>query len=129
MTLSREAPDIILQGFPLLLPATLQIPRIVRPHICALKVTSEDLLKILPMIDQVSGQVIEPSSGRVGQVDGEELNDEEVITRPARPTCGAVVLQPDARIGLAIILDDVVGRLEMPKEARIVHVAPEHFWF
>jgi hypothetical protein len=46
--------------------ATLQIPGVVEPHICAMKVASEDLLEILPTIDRVSGQVIEPSPGRVG---------------------------------------------------------------
>jgi hypothetical protein len=41
-----------------------------------MKVADEDLLEILPTTDRVSGQVIEPSSGCVGQVDGEELDDE-----------------------------------------------------
>jgi hypothetical protein len=66
MTLLGEALDVIPQGFPLLLPVTLQIPGIARPNVCARKVASEDLLKILPTIDRVSGQVIETSSGDVG---------------------------------------------------------------
>jgi hypothetical protein len=70
-----------------------------------MKVADEDLLEILPTTDRVSGQVIEPSSGYVVQVDGEELDDEEVIVHPTRPTHEAVVLQPYAGIGLAIILD------------------------
>jgi hypothetical protein len=126
-TLSREAPDVIPQGFPLLLAATLQIPRIARPHICFWNVAGEDLLEILTTINRVSGQAIKPSFGRVGQVDAKELDDEEVIVCPADPACEAVVLQLDARIGLAVILDDVVGCTEMPKEARIVLVAPECF--
>jgi hypothetical protein len=109
------------------LPATLQISGIVGPHICALKVTGEDLLEILPTIDLVSGQLIEPNSKRVGQVDGEELDDEGVIIHPIRPAREAVVLQEDDAIGLAIILDDVVGPTEMPREAYITHVAPECF--
>jgi hypothetical protein len=71
--------------------------------------------------------VTEPSSGRVSQVDGEELDDERVIIRPTRPTCEMVVLQPDVGIGLAVIPDDVVGHVEMPREARITYVAPERF--
>jgi hypothetical protein len=114
-------------GILLLLPTTLQIPGIVGPHIYALKATSQGLLEILPIIDLVSGQVIEPSFGRVSQVDGEELDDEEVIVCPTRPVHEAVVLQPDVEIGLAIILDNVVGHTEMPSEAHIAHIAPEHF--
>jgi hypothetical protein len=68
--------------------------------------------------------VIEPSSGRIDQADGEALDDKEVITRPAH---GAVVLQPDVGISLAVILDAFVGCTKMPREARIAHVAPECF--
>jgi hypothetical protein len=71
--------------------------------------------------------VIEPSSRCVGPVDGKELDDEEVITHPTRPAHEAVVLQSNTRISLAIILDDVVGCTKMPREACIVHVAPECF--
>jgi hypothetical protein len=55
MTLSGEAPDVIPQGFPLLLSATLQILGDVGPHVCALKVAGEDLLEILPTADLVFG--------------------------------------------------------------------------
>jgi hypothetical protein len=63
----------------------------------------------------------------VGVIDGEELDDERVIIRPTRPACEMVVLQPDVGIGLAVIPDDVVGRVEMPREAHITYVAPERF--
>jgi hypothetical protein len=46
-----ETPDVILQGFALLLLTTLQIPKVARPYICALKVASEDLLEILLAVD------------------------------------------------------------------------------
>jgi hypothetical protein len=124
MTLSEKALDVIPQGFPQLFPETLQILGIAGPHVFTLKVAGEDLLMILPTIDRVSGQVIEPTSGCVGQVNGEELDDEEVIVRPIRE---AIVLQPYSGIGLAIILNDVVGRMKMPREARITHIAPECF--
>jgi hypothetical protein len=119
VTLLGEAPDVIPQGFSLLLSATLQISGIVGLHICALKVLCEYLLEILPTIDRV----IKPSLGRISQIDGEELDDEEVIIHPTRPAREAVVAQPDTGIGLAVILDDVVGHTEMPREARITHVA------
>jgi hypothetical protein len=127
MTLLGEALDVIPQGLPLLLPATIQILGIARPHVCALKVVGEDLLDILPTIDQVSRQVMEASFGCVGQVDGEKLDDEEVIVCPTHPAREAIVLQSNAEIGLAILHVDIVGRTETPKEACIMHVVPERF--
>jgi hypothetical protein len=109
----------------LLLPATLQIPRVARPHICALKVAGEDLLEVLPSIDRVLGQAIEPGPGRVGQVNGEELDNEEVIIHPTCPLCKAVVLHPNTGIGFAVIFDDVIWHLKMFSKAHVVHVTLE----
>jgi hypothetical protein len=64
MTLSGVMLVVYPQGFPLLLPATLQVPGIAEPHVCALEVAGKDLLKVLPTINWVSGQVIDPSFGR-----------------------------------------------------------------
>jgi hypothetical protein len=50
-------------------------PSVSELHICALQIVSKDLLEILPAIDRVLGQVIEPSSRCVSQIDGEKLND------------------------------------------------------
>jgi hypothetical protein len=72
-------------------------------------------------------QVIEPCSGRVDQVNGEELDDKKVTVRPARPTRKPVVLQPNAGISFAVVFGNVVGRPKTFREARIAHVAPEHF--
>jgi hypothetical protein len=89
---------------------------VAQPYVCALNVAGEDLLEILPKIDQISGQVIEPRPGRVDQVNGEELDDEEVIICPAFPTRNVVILEPTIGIGFAIILDDVVWRPKMFRE-------------
>jgi hypothetical protein len=51
MALLGETLDVILQGFTLLLLATLQITGVAHPHVRALKVTGEYLLEILPTID------------------------------------------------------------------------------
>jgi hypothetical protein len=59
VTLLGETPDVNLQGFALLLLATLQIIRVAWPHVCALKVADGDLIEILPAIDQVFRQMIE----------------------------------------------------------------------
>jgi hypothetical protein len=52
--------------------------------------------------------VFEPNPVHVIQVNGEKLDDEQIIIRPACPAHKVVVLQPNARVGFAIILDDVV---------------------
>jgi hypothetical protein len=57
-----------------------------------LEIADKDLLEVFPAIDRISGQVIDLGSGHVGQVDGEELNDEQVAICPACPPCKAVVL-------------------------------------
>jgi hypothetical protein len=89
-----------------------------------LKVAGEDLLKILPAIDQVSGQVNKPCPSCV--INGEKLDDEEVVIHLTRLAGKAVVLQPNARIGFAVILDDVVWRLKALREAHVSHIALEH---
>jgi hypothetical protein len=60
----------------------LQIPGVAQPHVCALEVASEELLEILPTINHVSRQMVGPGYGRIDQVNGEKLNDEEVVIHP-----------------------------------------------
>jgi hypothetical protein len=62
----------------------------------------------------------------VGQVNGEELDDEKVIVCPACPAREVVVLQPNIGIGFTVILDDVVGHSKMLREACVAHIAPKH---
>jgi hypothetical protein len=65
VALLGETSDVILQGSPLFLPATLQIPGIAGLHVCAQEVVGKYLIEIFPGIDRVPRQVIEPSSGHV----------------------------------------------------------------
>jgi hypothetical protein len=125
MAFLGESPNVILEGFIQLLLATLQIIGVAGPHVCAMEVAGEDLLEILLVINCVSWQVVELSPGHVDEVNGEKLDDEEVVIRPARPTHEAIVFQPNIRVGFAIILDDVVRHLEMFQETRVAHIAPE----
>jgi hypothetical protein len=76
-------------------------------HVCAQEIAGEDLSKILPPIDNVSQQMIQLGPSRVSQVDGEELDDENVIVHPTHLTSKAVVLQQDARVSFTVIPDDV----------------------
>jgi hypothetical protein len=127
MALSGETPNVIPEGFALLLPATLQILRVARPHVCAIKVADEDLLDILPGVNRVSGQVIKPGPSHVDQLNGEELDDEEAIIRPTSLACEAIVLQEDAEICFAVIINNVIWCSKTFREARIAHAASKHF--
>jgi hypothetical protein len=62
---SGEVLNVISEGFTRLLPTTLQVPRVARPHICALEVAGEDLPKILLAINDISWQMIQPSPSNV----------------------------------------------------------------
>jgi hypothetical protein len=107
VALLLETLDVISEGFTRILPTFLQIPGVAWMHVCALKVASEELLEILPAIDDVSWQMIQPGLGGISQVDQEELDDERVIICSARSTREVVILQLDTRVGFAIILDKV----------------------
>jgi hypothetical protein len=70
----------------------LQVPGVAKTHVRALEITGEDLPEVLPAIDNISRQMVEPSPGRVDQVDGEELDDEKVTIGPTHLARKAVVL-------------------------------------
>jgi hypothetical protein len=92
MAFLGETPEASSQGLHLFLLIAFQILGVAQPYVCALEIASIDLLKILPTIDRVSGQVIEPSFGHVGLVSEEELNDKQIAIHPNCPTCEVVVL-------------------------------------
>jgi hypothetical protein len=92
VALLGKTPNIVPQGLPLFFLIALQIPGVAGPHVRTLKIAGKDLLEVFPPVNRVFGQVIEPCSGHVGQVDGEELNDELVAIRPTYPTHEVVVL-------------------------------------
>jgi hypothetical protein len=66
MALLGDSVDVIPEGFTWFMPATLQILGVVGPHVCALEVTGEDLLEILPAINCVSLQVVQSGPSHVG---------------------------------------------------------------
>jgi hypothetical protein len=76
-------------------------------HVCALEIAGEDHLDVPRAVDNVSRQMTESGPGRVGQVNGEEIDDEKVVVGPAHLACKAVVLQPDAEVSLTVVLNDV----------------------
>jgi hypothetical protein len=87
-----ETLDVISEGLTYLLLAALQILGAARTHICALEVVGEDLLEILPAIDDVSRQMVQPGPRGISQVDGEEMDDKEVIVHSAHSTHEALIL-------------------------------------
>jgi hypothetical protein len=72
--------------------------------------------------------VVQPGPGGFNQIDWKELDNEEIITRSPRPASEAVVLQPDAGVYFAIVLDDVAWHLKTPREMGIAHGAYKRLW-
>jgi hypothetical protein len=69
--------------------------------------------------------MIQPGPVKIGQVDGKELDDDEIIVRSALSTREAVVLQPDARVSFVVVLDDVAWCLKMLWEMSVTYDASE----
>jgi hypothetical protein len=76
-------------------------------------------LEILPAINDVSWQMIQPGPGGISQVDWEELDDEGVIVHSARLARKVVILQPDTGVGF----DNVAWRSKMLWEMSVAHGA------
>jgi hypothetical protein len=77
--LLRESPDVIPQGFSLLLAAASEIPGVPRVHECALEVAGEGFDQVVPVGDLRRRQMLQPGSGGVGEEQGEVADDEVVI--------------------------------------------------
>ena len=76
-----ESPDEVSEGLIGLLSATPEVPGVPRAHVRALEVPDEDLDQVCPVVDQALREMLEPSSSRIGQVQWEVPDDEEVIVR------------------------------------------------
>ena len=63
----------------------LWVPGVYPPHVCALKIPYEDALEVCPRVDAVRGEMLEPCSGAIREVEWQVLDDEEIIIRPAYP--------------------------------------------
>ena len=62
VALFGEAPDVVAQGLTGLLLAALEVPRVARAHIRALKVADEDLPEVCRAADGVGGQEVQPGA-------------------------------------------------------------------
>jgi hypothetical protein len=65
--LLRKSPDVVSQGFPWLLAAPSEIPRVPRAHVRALEVSNEGFDQIIPVGDMRRGQMLQPGTGGVGE--------------------------------------------------------------
>jgi hypothetical protein len=93
--LLRKSPDVLPQGFPWLLAAASEIPRVPRVHVCALEVSSKGFDQVVPVGDLRRRQM--PGSGGVGEEQGEVVDDEVVIVRSTQLVGQPVVRKPQFR--------------------------------
>jgi hypothetical protein len=70
--------------------------------------------------------MVQPSAGGFSQKDREELNDEKIIGCPSRSTREAIMLQPDAGAGFAVIFGEVAWSSEASWKTSIAHGASEY---
>jgi len=64
-----ESPDEVSEGLIRLLPVAPKVLGFPRAHVCALEVPDEDLDQVGPVVDHALREVLEPRSGRIGQVE------------------------------------------------------------
>jgi hypothetical protein len=95
--LLRKSSDVVSQGFPWLLAAASEIPRVPRAHICALEVSSEGLDQVVLVGDLRGRQMLQPGSGGIGEEQGEVADDEVVIVRSTQLAGQPVFRKPQFR--------------------------------
>jgi hypothetical protein len=78
----------------MLLPAASQVPGVPYANVRALEVPPEDPNKALPVMDLCWQKVLEPSSGRVRQKEGDVTNDEVIIVHSPKLTGNSIVSKP-----------------------------------
>jgi hypothetical protein len=116
--LHRKPPDVLSQGFPWLLAAASEIPRVPRAHVRALEVSSESLYQVVPVGDLRGRQMLQPGPGSVEEEQGEVADDEVVIVRSTQRTGQPVVRKPQLRPCFPRVLGDGSRGSEPGRERR-----------
>ena len=111
-----EVPDVVAQGLIGFLLAVLEVPRIARAHVCALKVVDEHLPEVCPVADGVGRQELQPGADVLSQEDWEILDDEAVVVRSSGPAREPIIFQPHTGVRVPDILHDVCRWLEALEE-------------
>ena len=99
------------QGLPMLLLVASEVPGITMTLVCALQVSHEHLFEIQPVLNLVSGEMLEPRSSRVSQEQWQVTDNEIIIVRAAGSASEPVVLELEARVRLPGIHRNVGQRL------------------
>jgi hypothetical protein len=116
--LLRKLPDVVSQGFPWLLAAASEIPRVPRAHVCALEFSSEGFDQVVPVGDLRRRQMLQPGSGSVKEEQGEVVDDELVIVHSTQLAGQPVVRKPQFRPCFPRVLGDGSRGLEPGWERR-----------
>jgi hypothetical protein len=116
--LLRKPPDVLSQGFPWLLAAASEIPRVPRAHVRALEVSGEGFDQIVPVGDLRRRQMLQPGSGGVKEEQGEVADDEVVIVRSTQLVGQPVVRKPQFRPCFPRVLGDGSRGSEPGRERR-----------
>ena len=85
--LFRESPDEVSEGLVGLLPAAPEVPGVPRAHICALEIPDEYPDQVSPVVDHVLREGLEPCPGRIGQMQWEVADDEQVVVHSTQLAC------------------------------------------
>jgi hypothetical protein len=104
--LLRKPPDVLPRGFPRLLAAASEIPRVPRAHVCALEVSSEGFDQVVPVGDLRRRQMLQLGSGGIGEEQGEVADDEVVIVRSTQLAGQLVVRKPQSGLVSPRVLSD-----------------------
>jgi hypothetical protein len=104
----------------------LEVPRIPRMFVRALKISHEDLTQVRPVADLICRKMLEPGLHRVREVEGEVTDDKIIPLRHTGLAGEAVVVEPKARIRLLGVFGDVVGRTVPLRYVRTADVDAEN---
>jgi hypothetical protein len=89
-----EPPDVLSQGFPWLLVAAPEIPRVPRAHVRTLEISSESLDQVVLVGDLCRRQMLQPGPGSVGEEKGEVADDEVIVVHPSQLARQPVIRKP-----------------------------------
>jgi hypothetical protein len=82
-----EAPYEVPERFAGLLGARAEVPGVPGAHVCALEISHEHADQVVPVVDLAGRQVLEPRPCRVGEVEGEVVDDDLVAGSSAQLAC------------------------------------------
>ena len=89
--------------------AVLEVPRVARMYVRALKVAEKHFPEICPATDGVGGQEIQPGADVLSQAYREVLDDEAVVACSSGPACKPIVLQPYTGVRIPVYFTTFAG--------------------